>query len=87
MVCRRGKAPSLGRMRGGGKDYHRKLPALEYLPACPWALRRRGSSGTGCGLQEASCSLKGDWVLLVQATSGQAPLVWAKDIRGLSATW
>ena len=28
----------------------------------------------------------GDWEFLVQATSGQAPLVWAKGIRGLSAT-
>ena len=30
---------------------------------------------------------RGDWALLVQATSGQAPLVWAKGIRGLSAMW
>jgi len=26
-------------------------------------------------------------VLLVQAISGQAPILWAKGIRGLSATW
>ena len=39
------------------------------------------------GLQEASCSFKGDEALLVQATSGQAPVVWAKGIRELSATW
>lgn len=26
-------------------------------------------------------------MLLVQATGGQAPTVWAKGIRGLSATW
>ena len=29
----------------------------------------------------------GDWVLLVQATGGQAPLVWAKSSRRLSAMW
>ena len=37
------------------------------------------------GQQEASCLFRGDWVLLVQATGGQASLVWAKGIRGLSA--
>ena len=26
-------------------------------------------------------------MLLVQATSGQAPIVWVKGIRGLSVTW
>ena len=26
-------------------------------------------------------------MLHVQATSGQAPMVWAKGIRGLSAMW
>ena len=26
-------------------------------------------------------------MLLAQATSGQAPTVWAKGIRGLSAMW
>ena len=26
-------------------------------------------------------------MLLVQATSGQAPTVWAKGIKGLTATW
>ena len=26
-------------------------------------------------------------MLLVQATGGQAPIVWAKGIRGLSVTW
>ena len=29
----------------------------------------------------------GNWALLVQATGAQAPLVWAKGIRGLSARW
>ena len=28
----------------------------------------------------------GDQALLAQGTDGQAPLVWAKGIRGLSAT-
>ena len=27
-----------------------------------------------------------NWALLVQATGGQAPLVWAKGSRGLSVT-
>ena len=30
---------------------------------------------------------KGDYVLLVQATSVQAPIVWAKGIRGLRVMW
>ena len=46
-----------------------------------------GSSGAGCGQREASCSVMGDWELFLQATSGQAPLVLAKGIRGLSVTW
>ena len=41
----------------------------------------------GYGSQEASCLFNGDKALLVQATGGQAPIVWAKGIRGLSATW
>ena len=40
--------------------------------------RRLGGSGTGCRQQEASCSFMGDWGLLVQATGGQAPLVWLR---------
>ena len=28
-----------------------------------------------------------DWALLVQATGGQAPLVWTKGSRGLSSMW
>ena len=31
---RRGKAPLLGRVRGGGADHHRKLCALEHMHAC-----------------------------------------------------
>ena len=30
---------------------------------------------------------RGDWALLVQATSSQALLVYAKGIRGLSVMW
>ena len=45
---------------------------------CLWALREWGHSGTGCRWQEASCSFRGDWVLLMQATSVQAPLVWLR---------
>ena len=82
---RRGKIPLLGRVRGGGVDLLSKLPAPEH--ACLQALRGRGSSGAGYGRQEASCSFRGDWVLFVQAASGQAPLVWAKGIKGLSVMW
>ena len=42
----------------------------------------KAGSGAGC-VQEVSCLSTGDWVFLVQATSDQAPLVWAKSIRGL----
>ena len=48
---------------------------------------RPGGSGASGRLQEVSCLFTGDWVLLVQATSGQAPTVWAKGIRGISAMW
>ena len=77
--------PLLGRARRGGADHHRKLPALE----CVHAHRLRGWGGSVAGYRqlEASCSFRGDWALLVQTTGGQAPLVWAKGIRGLSATW
>ena len=50
------------------------------------ACSRLGGSGKGHLQKEASCSYIGDWALLVQAASGQAPLVYAKSIRGLSAT-
>ena len=29
-----GKAPLLGKVRGGGADHHRKLPAMECAHAC-----------------------------------------------------
>ena len=32
---------------------------------------------------KASCSFRGHLALLAQATGGQAPIVWAKGIRGL----
>ena len=35
-----------------------------------------------CRLQVTRSSFRGDWALLVQTTGGQAPLVWAKGIRG-----
>ena len=84
-TCRIGKAPLLGRAREAGPDCHRNLPAPKHERACLWALGGQGSSGTGHGQQEASCSFRRDWALLVQATSGQVPLMWAKGIRGLSA--
>ena len=78
---RRGKAPLLGRAKGGGADaIGNSLP--QRARTCLWALRGQGGSGTGCRQKEASCSYRGDVVLLVQATSGQASLVWAKGIRG-----
>ena len=36
--------------------------------------------------REASFSFKGNYAL-VQATGGQASIVWAKGIRGLSVMW
>ena len=33
-TCRRGKAPLLGRARGGGEEGHRKLLAPECAHAC-----------------------------------------------------
>ena len=39
------------------------------------------------GQREASCLFRGDWVLLMQATGGQALLVWAKGMRGMITTW
>ena len=39
---RRGKAPFLGRARGGGADHHKKLPSLEH--ACALGLRGWGGS-------------------------------------------
>ena len=68
-------------------DHHGKLPALEHACALPWDLRGQDGSGAGSGWKEASCSCREDGALLEQAISGQAPLVWAKGIRGLSATW
>ena len=71
---RRGKAPLLGQARGGGVDHHRKLLAPERAHA-------HGFSEGGATLAqttercEASCSSRGDWALLVQATGGQVPLV------------
>ena len=47
----------------------------------------RLSKGGAAGQGEASCSFKGDWALLVQATGGQAPLVGVMGIRGLSEMW
>ena len=52
----------------------------------------RGLSEGGAPLVQALGGEKphalamGDWALLVQVMSGQAPLVWAKGSRGLSAT-
>ena len=77
---RRGKVPLLGRPGGGRVDRHRKLPCPSMCTH-PWSLRGQDTSGAGHRQQEASCSFTGDWALLVQATGGQAPLVWAKDIR------
>ena len=79
---RRSKAPLLGRARGGGSDHHRNLPVHTGTPA----LRGQDTSGTGYGWREATCLTTGDWVLLVPATGGWAPLEWAKGSWGLRAT-
>ena len=75
---RRGKVPLLGRGRwmAMGNSLHQNVHSSEA-----------GWLWSGYGRRKASCSFVGDWALLVQATGGQAPLVWAKGIRGLSATW
>ena len=73
-TCRRGKAPLLGR---GEEEGGATTVGLESH-----GLRGRSNSGTGYGQQEVSCSFRGDWVLLVQATGGHAPLVWAKALGG-----
>ena len=73
-TCRRGKAPLLGR---GEEEGCTTTVGLESH-----GLRGRSNSGTGYGQQEVSCSFRGDWVLLVQATGGHAPLVWAKALGG-----
>ena len=46
-TCRRGKAPLLGRVKGGGADRHRKLPSPEgaHVPA--------GSQRAGVALVQA----------------------------------
>ena len=80
---RRGKAPLLGRARGGGTDHHRKLSVLENVLA-------PGLSEGGAALAQAMAMrsfFTGDWVLLVQATGGWAPLVWAEGMRRLKVTW
>ena len=59
---RRSKAPLLGRVRGGGADHHRNLPA-RWTPA----LRGWSTSGTATGGEKP----------LTRATGDQALPVWA----------
>ena len=81
--CRRGKAPCWERREEEGRT---AIGISQRLAcACPQVLRGwGGGSGAGYRHGEASCSFRGNWALLVQAAGGQAPLVWAKGIRGLS---
>ena len=82
---RRGKVPLLGGQEEEGQTaIGNSLCQSVHMPV---ALRGWGGSGAGYRQQKASCLFRGDWAFLVQAMSGQAPLVWAKGIRGLSATW
>ena len=80
---RRSNTPLLGRARGGGVDCHKNLPAR----------RCTGSQRAGhlwCKLwvtRSYLLGLVGDWALLVQASGGRAPLVWAKGSGGLGMTW
>ena len=84
---RRGKVPLLERERGGGVDRHRKLPAPECAHAHRFSEGREALVQADYGQLKTFCSFRGDWALLMQATGGQAPLVWTKGIRGLSEMW
>ena len=78
-ACRRSKVQLLRRARGGRADHHRNLfPCTHTM----------GSQRVGQNwhrLQVVRGHLLRDWALLVQATGGQAPLVWARGCRGPSA--
>ena len=76
----------VGEVRGGGMDLYRKLPAQECAHAHGHSVGG-ASLAQATGWLEGSCSLRGDCMLLVQATSGQTPLLWNKGIRGLNAMW
>ena len=76
---RTGTAPLLGKARGGGADHqHRKRAVPEHAQAL--RLRGRGSSGTGYLSEEPLACLGENRRFLAQATSGQAPVVWADCI-------
>ena len=64
---------------------HRKRPA--WSVRMPTGSQRAGQLWHWLPAARSSCLFRGDWVLFVQATGGQAPLVLAKGIRGLSVTW
>ena len=76
---RRNEVPLLGRVRGGGADLYRNLPAHAHK-----------LSEDGAPLVQATGSKKplaqatGHWALLVQLrlSEGWALLVWAKGSRG-----
>ena len=74
LAGRRGKVPLLGRARGGGVDHHRKLPVHTYAHACSLS-EGRAALAQATGGKKPLAWARGDWVLLVQATSGQANLV------------
>ena len=78
---RRSKEPLLGRVRGGGVEHHRNIPA--------WASEGRAPLLQATGGEKPLAQAMGDWVLLVQAMGGQEPLEWAKGSGGggLGVTW
>ena len=66
----------------GGREEEGRTAIGISLCTSSWALRGQDASGTGYGWREATCLTTGDWVLLVPATGGWAPLVWAKGSAG-----
>ena len=59
-------------------DHHRNLPV--HVHRGSYMVQPRGG-------KKPLALATGDWVLLMKAMGGQAPLAWAKGIRGLSVTW
>ena len=69
---RRGQMPLLGRVRGVGVNFHRKLPVFKHVHMAAGS-QRVGSSGVGCVEQEAACQSMGDQAALVQAAGNENP--------------
>ena len=80
----RSKVPLLGRVRGGGVDHPRKLPAHVHRPSEGGAPPVQAMGGGG---ERPLVQSMGDRELLLQAMGGQVPLVWDKGSKGLRAMW